>query len=273
MTEGRFEFGENWRSFLAHVDPRRIEVAEQSMASLLGSDRLDTRRFLDVGCGSGLFSLAARRLGASVVSFDVDEASVACAGELRRRFFPDDGAWTVLSGSALDGEFLASLGRFDVVYAWGVLHHTGRLWEAVDNVAAVVAPGGTFVLAIYNDQGFRSRMWRSIKRLYNGLPRPLRVPYAAAVMLPREALSFAARTALLAPGDYVRSWTEYRKNRGMSRWHDLIDWVGGYPFEVARPEQVFDRLSERGFELRRLKTCGGGLGCNEFVFRRKRTET
>lgn len=221
MTEDRFEFGKNWTSFLAHVDARRIEVAEQSMASLLGSDRLAGHRFLDVGCGSGLFSLAARRLGASVVSFDFDEGSVACAGELRRRFFPDDDAWTVLSGSALDREFLASLGRFDVVYAWGVLHHTGRLWEAVDNVAAAVAPEGT---------------------------------------------------ARLAPGDYVRSWTEYRKNRGMSRWHDLIDWVGGYPFEVAKPEQVFDRLSERGFELRRLKTCGGGLGCNEFVFRRRTAE-
>ena len=52
----------------------------------------------------------------------------------------------------------------------------------------------------------------------------------------------------------------------MSAKHDLIDWVGGYPFEVASPEEVFRRIHPLGFELRHLKTCGGGLGCNEYVF-------
>ena len=66
----------------------------------------------------------------------------------------------------------------------------------------------------------------------------------------------------------MRGWTRYKATRGMSRWHDLVDWVGGYPFEVARPEQVLDFLRPRGFELERLRTCGGGLGCNQFVFRR-----
>jgi hypothetical protein len=57
----------------------------------------------------------------------------------------------------------------------------------------------------------------------------------------------------------------------MSRWHDLIDWVGGYPFEVASPEQIFDFCRERGLSLKRLKTCGGGSGCNQFVFEKLHT--
>ena len=78
----------------------------------------------------------------------------------------------------------------------------------------------------------------------------------------------AVQTLRGRPQDYIRSWTQYKATRGMSRWHDLLDWVGGYPFEVARPEEIFQFYSERGFQLERLRTCGDGLGCNEFVMRR-----
>jgi 2-polyprenyl-6-hydroxyphenyl methylase/3-demethylubiquinone-9 3-methyltransferase len=60
----------------------------------------------------------------------------------------------------------------------------------------------------------------------------------------------------------------YRKMRGMSAIHDWKDWLGGYPFEVAKPGAILDFFRQRGFELRKLTTCGGGLGCNEFVFSR-----
>lgn len=55
----------------------------------------------------------------------------------------------------------------------------------------------------------------------------------------------------------------------MSHWHDWIDWVGGYPFEVAKPELIFDFYRDRGFTLHNMTTCGGGGGCNEFVFIRQ----
>lgn len=107
-----------------------------------------------------------------------------------------------------------------------------------------------------------------VKRIYNRLPRPLRVPYAVLIMGPRELLSAALAMVRGRPGEYIRSWTQYKSARGMSRWHDVLDWVGGHPFEVARPEEIFQFYSDRGFQLERLRTCGGGLGCNEFVFRR-----
>jgi 2-polyprenyl-6-hydroxyphenyl methylase/3-demethylubiquinone-9 3-methyltransferase len=270
VTDTRaFGFGKNWRNFLAVLNDDRIRLAERSLRDALECDDLTGRTFLDVGSGSGLFSLAARRLGATVRSIDVDPDSVACTAELKRRYFPDDPRWIVEHGSALDAAYLASLGEFDVVYSWGVLHHTGDQWRAIELVQARVAPGGRLFIALYNDQGFASRYWTFIKRTSNRLPRSLQPAFAVAVWTPREALTagyFLARLRLKA---YVEMWTASQRVRGMSRWHDLLDWVGGWPFEVSTPDEIFAYLKARGFVLRQLKTCGGGLGCNEFVFVRQ----
>ena len=271
LTGARFAFGSNWEKFLRVVNESRIQQAEESLRRMLNVDHLHGKHVLDVGCGSGIFSLAARRLGATVHSFDYDPQSVACTKELRRRNNPTDQGWIVESGSALDAEYLRALGSWDIVYSWGVLHHTGAMWDALKNVAPLVAPGGMLFISIYNDQKGLSIWWRSLKRTYNRLPTLLRTPYALAVMVPREIKCFVATTVRSKdPRTYFQRISQYAKqsSRGMSYWHDLIDWIGGYPFEVATPEAIFDFYTASGFELVKLKTCGGGLGCNEFVFRR-----
>jgi 2-polyprenyl-6-hydroxyphenyl methylase/3-demethylubiquinone-9 3-methyltransferase len=261
----RFAFGENWRAFLASLDDSRIATAEASLRERLEVSDLRGRSFIDIGSGSGLFSLAARRLGARVHSLDFDPASVACAEELRRRYFPGDPDWSIEQASALDGEHLRSLGRFDVVYSWGVLHHTGDMWRALELVVPLVAPGGRLFIALYNDQGRMSRIWLSIKRFYCRLPSALRplllVAVAARIWGPRLVLD-ALRL------DPLRTWRSYSRKRGMSPWRDVVDWVGGYPFEVARPDQVFHFFRARGFALQRLATVAGAHGNNEFVFER-----
>jgi len=266
----RFEFGKNWQSFLDVLDEERIALATQALRGMLQVDRLDGKSFLDVGSGSGLSSLAASRLGARVVSFDYDPASMACTDELRRRH-GGAAAWTVLEGSVLDPPFLQGLGRFDVVYSWGVLHHTGAMWQALDNVAPLVADGGQLFIAIYNDQGAQSRRWRSIKRTYNRLPNGLKQAFGFSVMAGRDMRFLLGDLARLQPMHYVQRWTGYAANgqRGMSRLHDWVDWVGGYPFEVAKPEEIFAFYAQRGFALVNLRTCAGGIGCNEFVFSRR----
>ena len=267
----RFKFGENWSRFLAVLNDERIAGAEASLRRMLEVETLEGKSFLDIGSGSGLFSLAARRLGARVHSFDYDPRSVACAVELKRRYFDGDPGWTVEEGSALDADYLGRLGKFDVVYSWGVLHHTGQMWRALENAQLPVAPhGGKLFIAIYNDTGTQAARWKWIKRKYNELPDLLKSPFALLVSAPDEAKALLRSLARMRPGDYVRSWTQYdRHSRGMNRWRDIVDWVGGHPYEVATPDEIFDFYRARGFKLIKLKAGGVGLGCNEFVFEKE----
>ncbi len=267
----RFAFGANWARFLDRLDARRIKAAELSLLEMLGVENLAGIRFLDAGSGSGLFSLAAYRLGAQVQSFDFDPQSVACTRQLRTQrgaTLPStarntDGIerWQIDEGSVLDAPFLLGLGQFDVVYSWGVLHHTGNQWQALDNVCANVRPGGQLFVALYNDQGALSRWWTGIKRLYN------RNVFWRWLLICAHTPYFVWARQL--HGLFVRPAPAAR---GMSLWYDLLDWLGGFPFEVSRPEQVFDFVCARGFELQKLTTAGGTHGCNQYVFKR-RTET
>lgn len=260
----RFTFGANWRAFLSRVNDERIAEAERSLADLLGTATLAGKSFLDVGSGSGLFSLAARRLGAQVVSFDYDPESVACTEELKRRYAPGDPRWTIGRGSALDEGFLRSLGTFDVVYSWGVLHHTGAMWRAMENVLGPLARGGTLCIALYNDQGWKSAVWRRVKRFYargplaRGLALSAYVPYYVLAGFVRDLRSGEPPLA-----GYLR----YRSSRGMSVVHDWFDWLGGYPFEVASRAAVRDFYEKRGLALLR-EIPNDGSGCNQFVFTR-----
>lgn len=263
----RFTFGENWSRFLAVLDDDRIRQAEQSLCDMLKVKDLREKRFLDIGSGSGLFSLAARRLGATVHSFDYDPQSVACTKELKRRYFPADPGWKVDQGSVLDNQYLQSIGKWDVVYSWGVLHHTGNMSQALINVSSLVCDGGKLFIAIYNDQGRASRFWLKVKKTYNRLPH-----YVRWLILWPIAFRFWALTVIndLFLGKPFHTWRNYSKVslRGMSPWRDIVDWAGGLPFEVATPEQIFCIYRDRQFRLEELKTCRGGHGCNQFVFQK-----
>jgi len=267
----RFEFGRNWRHFLARLTPAQIAEAERSLQEMLGCQSLAGKSFLDIGSGSGLFSLAARRLGARVHSFDYDPQSVACTNTLRARYLAGDGSqggcqWTIAEGSALDASYLAGLGTFDVVYSWGVLHHTGAMWEALRLAATNVAPSGQLFIAIYNHQPFWTRLHTLQKRTYVAAPHWLRVPLAGVLIAGHAARGVAADLARLR--NPLTRFRHGSRARGMSWWYDCLDWIGGYPFETATPEAIVDFYRERGFVLERSITCGRGSGCNQFVFRR-----
>lgn len=266
----RFEFGENWARFLGLLDDQRIAEAEASLRKMLVVEDLNGLRFLDIGCGSGLFSLAARRLGATVHSFDYDPQSVACARELKRRFFPEDSDWIIEGGSTLNAAYMNQLGQFDVVYSWGVLHHTGALWLALEQAIARVAPqGGRLFIAIYADQGWKSHAWWFVKFFYNRLPRFLRPLYLFVVSALVRILVILKYTILLRPMTAIAPLFEDRRARGMSAKHDQVDWIGGFPYEFAALETLTSYLEARSFSMVTTRRAGS-QGCHELVARRLR---
>ena len=247
------------------LDDERIEKAQLSLQQMLDVVDLQGKNFLDIGSGSGLFSLAARRLGARVHSFDYDKQSVACTEELQSRYYPDDTDWKVEQGSALDAKYLSQLRHFDIVYSWGVLHHTGAMWLGIENAIQRVAGGGLLYIAIYNDQGLKSHLWWLVKYIYNKLPRPLNTVYAYALGLLVNVLNILKYTLKLKPMTAICPLINYKKNRGMSVMHDLIDWIGGFPYEFAGYQLLEDYLNVRGFVLVRGIEATS-LGCHQMVF-------
>lgn len=265
-VEAHFAFGQNWASFADTVDEPSIRHSEQGMLKLLTRDELAGRSFLDIGCGSGLHTLAAARLGVGrVLATDIDPVSVQTTQQLLARHGHDLPVETrTISVFELDPD---THGRYDIVYSWGVLHHTGDLDGAVRKAAAMVAPGGLFVLALYRRTSpVFDRFWTWEKRWYARASK-------AAQQRARSAYIAMFKLAILASGRDFASYVQGYKERGADFVHDVHDWLGGYPYEVVSPPEVEAAMQALGFvEVRKFirKAPLGvfGSGCDEYVYRR-----
>ena len=255
--ELRFRFGANWQQFVQRVGAREINEMRNSIRAVLPEVDGQCLRILDVGCGSGLASAAFVSMGSTVESFDVDGESVDCSRSLREKLDIPASRWSIWQGSILSDRLVSDLERFDVVYAWGVLHHTGNLWRACENAARLVRDDGYLMVAIYNDQKGISTYWTKVKYIYNkySFSRPFLVALHAPYLI------FARKILRWLVG-------KPQIERGMSYWHDMLDWLGGYPFEVAAPQRVVSFFESRSFVIVRQALCGTRHGCNEFVFRK-----
>lgn len=260
-----FAFGKNWQRYLERdLTPERERIAADSLGSLLDTD-LASRTFLDIGCGSGLFSLSAHRAGARLVtSLDVDTESVAATRSLHAVAGAPE-TWRVIKGSILDDAVVGALEPADVVYAWGVLHHTGDMHRALRNSARLVAPGGLFCIAIYNRVTGRhaSERWLRIKRRYNRSSRPLQFAMRALY-----GAYWVTATLVRRRRNPLREAREYKASRGMALRTDMVDWLGGYPYEFATADEIVQFCEdELGLRRRKVIDVGpGDLANNQFVF-------
>lgn len=264
-TEG-YWFGKNWKQFLnENYSDERLLEAENSLKSLFEEEGLVGKTFMDIGCGSGLFSFAAWRLGASkILSIDVDRDSVECCRHLASQIDKKaNREWNIVQGSILDQTLVSGLPKCDIVYSWGVLHHTGNMWQAIENAEKLVSPGGMFMIGIYNWQGGRrgTLAWQKLKKWYCTAPRWQSRTWEWSYVTWKLLYMVLV---LRNPISHIRG---YQKNRGMSWFRDVSDWLGGYPYEAATPGEVLDFVRSRhGFQLIKQKV-NCGLGISEFLFR------
>lgn len=254
-----FSFGENWKDYLTTVGQESIQRAMHDIVDWLGSDGFHERTVLDIGCGSGIHSFCFYQGGArQLVSFDVDPASVEATSSFWQRAGRPE-HWTVMRGSILDESFARNLGRFDIVYSWGVLHHTGAMWSAIDKACGLVSPAGQLWISLYT-KGPAYPTHLTLKQRYN-----------RASALGKTLLAWREIVKLM--GARLRrlqnplAWNQ-RRDRGMNVYHDLIDWLGGLPYEVASPEEVIDFCRPRGFALARVLRRPEG-DCSTYLFRKK----
>lgn len=267
-ADNHFAFGENWARYASRVGEAQIVEAETGLRRLLGGTDLAGKRFLDIGCGSGIHSLAALRLGAAdVVSVDLDADSVTTTRALLERFASGKKFQVKqLSVHDLDA---AGMGRFEVVYSWGVLHHTGDMRGALKKAAEMVADRGLFLFALYR-RSWLCPLWRIEKKWYS----------AAKDSQQRLALKtyvFFFRLGLWATGRSLERYVEdYKMRRGMDYFHDVHDWLGGYPYESILPEEVEAFMREIGFSRGRSFLISRwrkpvklfGSGCDEYAYLR-----
>ncbi len=262
----RFGFGDNWADYIAkHYSEERVAISRRHLLAFLKLDGLAGKTFLDIGCGSGLHSLAAWQAGAErVVSFDFDPMSVATTAKLRG-ICGNPENWQVMQGSVLDDGFVRGLPKSDIVYSWGVLHHTGSMWRALSNAAGCIADTGVFYVALYSRDVYvdpDSDYWLRIKRAYNAAGR-LRKTWMASMYIARDLLY----QCLILRKNPLAHVIEYKKSRGMSYLHDVRDWLGGWPMEFAGNKETENFAnSELGLELLHAKA---GEANTEYLFRRR----
>ena len=262
QAETHFEFGRNWSDYSKLIDESAIQEAERGILALVPRDQIEGASWLDIGSGSGIHSLAAHRLGArDVTAVDIDADSV----ETTRRVLAANGVNARTERMSVFE--LDSLGQFDVVYSWGVLHHTGDMWRAVRCAAEKVKPGGILAIALYQHTRLCGA-WTREKEFYTAAPewirKAIRGTYIGAFFL----------NSLARGKNPVRIVRDYKSARGMSFFHDVHDWLGGYPYESSTPDETRQFVCELGFEpLHTREVVPGrglfGTGCAEYVFRRK----
>ena len=267
-----FNFGANWKTFLKnHFDQEVLEKGTKSLTSFLNLTDFKGKRFLDIGCGSGMFSYIAYQLGAKeVVSFDLDPDSVSCCESLAEKC-GSPSHWRIYRGSILNPDFVENLGKFDIVYSWGVLHHTGAMWSAITAALQCVAPQGLLYIAIYNQadaMGFypdgrfvSSKFWKIEKKLYYRLPCFFQSIIDYTIM---TSLIIGALILLKNPYKMIKNHSKYR---GMAWSTDIKDWLGGYPYEYASVSSIFNYIKPLGFSLENLHSHSSLLN-NEFLFKR-----
>ena len=265
----RFKFGENWKRF-SNNNLTEEAINEAILCTKKSLDysgiTLKGKRVIDIGCGSGLFTLSALRLGADhITSFDYDPESVECTKELLKSNSLSNQNYEILEGNILDNNFISRLGKFDIVYSWGVLHHTGNLKKALKNSSSLVNENGSIFVALYQ-KTFLDIFWKIEKRFYSSSSKRIQNIIDKIYILLTK-ISFKIKGI-----SFEKFIKNYANNRGMNYYRNVSDWLGGYPYEGITTDECKQFFRKFGFQKLYIKKRGrfwaSGSACNEYIFKK-----
>lgn len=246
------------------LNKKVLHIYKNEFERLFTSVALKNKTFLDIGAGMGLSSLLATQAGAVCCAVDIDIYVFNLIKKNKKRFFQKYQSPKILVGSILDKQFLqmaiqVNTKRYDIVHAWGVFHHTGKMWQAIKNAQLLVADQGFFVFSLYNAH-WTSPLWKIIKLLY------IRSPLIIKKCIYALVYSLIAATIFL----YNRKKPSDVYVHGIDFTHLVLDLLNGYPYEYAKPTAVISFMEHAGFKLQQFFPTEYPTGCNEYVFKKVR---
>jgi len=267
MNETRFKFGENWSNYSSSVNLEKIELAKKDIIRLVGD--VSNKSVIDIGCGSGIHTVAFIQLGVkSIVSFDYDLKSVETTKKLVKKFCYKKSKYKVFQADILNIDSLSGLNKrkFDIVYSWGVLHHTGSMFEAIISTTKFLKDNGILVLGLYVKTKL-CNFWYYEKKIFNKykfLQPLIKLPFLFFLII---GLSLKKRSS---PYKIIH---DYKKQRGMSIIFDVNDWLGGFPYESIDDNSLLNFLKLKGFKIVRKFNTNSRIGffgaaCGEWVLKK-----
>lgn len=266
LVEEHFQFGKNWNNFSNSISKNNINNSLKSIQNLISKKDIENKSILDIGCGSGLSLLSFLKLGAkSVCGVDIDPMSVKTAKSVIEKYYNNKN-WSVEEKSIFDIN-LKTYPKFDLVYSWGVLHHTGDMWRSIDIASSLLKKNGVIFLALYQKTKL-CKFWELEKRFYVNSPKIIQ-------KIIRTLFKTLYISGLIVSKKNPKVFFQnYKEKRGMEWHYDIHDWLGGYPYESIKRRDLEIFLNKKGFVIEnyfyKKNKLFGLLGshCDEFIARK-----
>ena len=269
MSNSNFKFGKNWKEYLEKTNDQNILYASRDLETILGTNNIKNKSFLDIGCGSGIHSLSALTLGAKYVeSFDLDPINIKNTQNFIEKWWEEKN-YDIYQNNILDNNVQNK--KFDIIYSWGVLHHTGNLELAIKNSLKYCKSGSILFLALY-EKTYYCEIWKKIKKFYNSSNKFTKFSILYSYII------FKIIVLILLfknPYKHIRDYQNNEQNRGMLFFNDQVDWVGGYPYESITKKELETIVGE-DFSLRFYNKSKTGIlrsllgnGCSIYTFEKQ----
>jgi len=230
------------------------EASEKHWAMFYSPEEVQGMAVLDAGCGTGIFSAIFARNGAGrVVGIDISPGSLETARGLKEKFN--------LANVSFERQDMLQLpfadGTFDIVWAWGTVHHTTDPLRAISELARVLRLGGSIFLAVYK----RTKLtW-----IHEIIRKTL-------VKTPKQSWTALSKIMAFFLSPVVFFFKKREKSRKGEKLEELIlDWYFVPIRHYYTPEEIRDVLEGKSFEIEKFLPASGRFdSSSNFIYKARK---